>query len=294
MKTNYSHEPSQTPDLPVRVITPHTGLEAFTYAIKSMARDFPQSTALAWRMFLRDTRATYRQSLLGYFWLFLPPLATVLIWVALNQSSLVELRAGEVPYALFVVTGTVLWTAFNSSVMAMQEIIGSARAMLSKVHFPHEALILTALAKAFMNSVIPAFLLLPALLIYHSSAGLSMLLFPMGFATIIVLGCAIGLFFVPIGALYGDVGRAIQLALRFGFFVTPVIYALPPSGFTRALLLWNPVTAPLVSSRAWLIGGESPLGMETLLVVAIALLLLFFATLVFKVVMPHLIERLNS
>jgi len=280
--------------LPVRVITPHVGLDGFTDAVRSIRRDFSQSRALAWRMLLRDTRAMYRQSLLGYLWLFLPPLATVLVWVGLNSTSLVNIEAGEVPYPLFVITGTVLWTAFNSSVMAMQEIIGSARAMLSKVNFPHEALILTAFGKAFLNSVIPALLLIPALLMYGINPGLRMLLFPLGFAVIILLGCAIGLFFVPIGALYGDVGRGIQLALRFGFFVTPVIYALPSGGLTRTFLLWNPVTAPLVSSRAWLIGGEAALGVEMVLVLVMSLLLLVFATIVFKVVMPHLIERLSS
>jgi len=280
--------------LPIRVITPHGGLEAFADAIRSLVRDFPQSRALAWRMLLRDTRAMYRQSLLGYVWLFLPPLATVLVWVFLNSTSLVSIDAGKVSYPLFVITGTVLWTAFNSSVMAMLEITGSARAMLSKVNFPHEALILMAFGKAFLNSVIPAFLLIPTLLLYEIDSGASMLLFPFGLIAIILLGCAIGLFFIPIGALYGDVGRGIQLALRFGFFVTPVIYALPPSGPTRTLLLWNPVTAPLVSSRAWLIGGESALVLEMVLILLMSIFLLVFATIVFKVVMPHMIERLGS
>ncbi|HLF32485.1 MAG TPA: hypothetical protein VI566_15840 [Xanthomonadales bacterium] len=245
-------------------------------------------------MLLRDTRAMYRQSLLGYFWLFLPPLATVLVWVLLNSSNLVNIDAGEVPYPLFVITGTVLWTAFNSSVMAMQEIMGSARSTLSKVNFPHEALIMTAFGKALLNSVIPALLLIPGVLIYGVSPSLNALLFPLGFLTVMLLGCAIGLLFVPIGALYGDIGRAIQLALRFGFFVTPVIYALPEAGLTRTLLLWNPVTAPLVSGRAWLVGGESVLALETAAVAAVSVLLLILATLMFKVVMPHLIERLNA
>jgi lipopolysaccharide transport system permease protein len=278
----------------VRVITPHQGLDAFSDAIRTLLCDFPQSRALAWRMLLRDTRAMYRQSLLGYVWLFLPPLATVLVWVLLNKSSLVNIDAGEVPYPLFVITGTVLWTAFNASVMAMQEIMGSARSMLSKVNFPHEALIMTAFGKALLNSAIPALLVIPALLIYDVSPGLTALLFPLGFLVLIVLGCAVGLLFVPIGALYGDVGRAMQLALRFGFFVTPVIYALPPAGLTRTLLLWNPATVPLVTSRSWLVGGESVLSAEMGLVFTISLALLILATVIFKVVMPHLIERLNS
>ena len=285
---------SQRAGLPVRVITPHQGLEAFSHALRSLVADFPQSRALAWRMLLRDTRAQHRQSLLGHAWLFLPPIATVLTWVFLNTTSLVDIDTGGVPYPLFVMTGTVLWTAFNAAVMAMQEIMGSARSMLSKVNFPHEALIMTAFGKALLNSVTPALLLVPALLIYGVMSGPSVLLFPLGFFAVMLLGCAIGLMFVPIGALYGDVGRAIQLGLRFGFFVSPVIYALPAEGAARTLLLWNPVTAPLVSGRAWLIGGESALPTATAIVCVLSIALLVLSTLMFKVVMPHLIERLNS
>jgi len=259
-----------------------------------MIHDFPQSRRLAWRMFVRDTRAMYRQSLLGYVWLFLPPIATVIVWVLLNKQGLVTIDTGEVPYPLFVITGTVLWAAFNSSVMAMQGIIGSARGMLSKINFPHESLIMAAFAKGLLDSAIPALLLIPALVIYGVVPEFSALLFPIGYLVTLLLGCAVGLIFVPIGALYGDVGRAIQLGLRFGFFVTPVIYALPGNGFTRTLLLWNPVTAPLVTSRSWLVGGETVLMMQTLLVLVGSLILLVIGTIMFKVVMPHLIERLNS
>jgi lipopolysaccharide transport system permease protein len=281
-------------ELPVRVITPYSGVDAFNEAVVSLSRDFPQSRELAWRMLLRDTRALHRQSLLGYVWLFLPPLATVLVWVFLNSTSLVDIDSGGTPYPLFVITGTVLWTAFNASVMAMQEIMGSARSMLSKVNFPHEALIMTAFGKALLNSVIPALMLVPALFIYGVTPGPGALLFPLGFIIMLLLGCAMGLLFVPIGALYGDVGRAVQLALRFGFFLTPVIYSLPAEGTARTLLLWNPVTAPLVSGRAWLIGGEAALPAVTAIVWALSVALLVLSTLMFKVVMPHLIERLNS
>lgn len=236
----------------------------------------------------------YRQSLLGYVWLILPPIATAFVWVFLNNQNLINIETGAVPYPVFVLTGTVLWTAFNSSLMSMLSIIGEARGMLSKVNFPHEALILTGLGKSLLNSLVPALILIPALLLYGFSFELSMLLFPVGFLCLIMLGCAVGLFFVPIGALYGDVNRAVQLALRFGFFVTPVVYAIPDVGLTRSLLIWNPVTAPLVSSRSWLVGGEAPMVMELLIVSVCSLILLSIATIAFKVAMPQLIERLNS
>ncbi len=286
--------PKPLDELPVRIITPHSGAQAFGEAVTSIVSNFAKSRNLAWRMLVRDTSAQYRQSLLGYLWLLLPPVATVLVWVFLNKQNLVSINTGKVPYPLFVMTGTVLWTAFNSSVMAMQGIMGGAGGALSKVNFPHEALILAAFGKSLLDSLPPVLLLLPVILFYGGRFTPQMLLFPVGFLTAMLLGSALGLLFAPIGALYGDVGRGIQFALRFGFFVTPVVYPLPPSGLTRTLMLWNPVTAPLVTSRAWLTGGEAPLVPEMMLVCVASLLILGFATLAFKVAMPHVIERMNS
>lgn len=282
------------PVLRERVITPHGGMDAFTDAIRAMVRDVPQSRALGWRMFLRDTRAMYRQSLLGYFWILLPPIATAAIWIFLNNEQLVSIDTGDAPVPIFIMTGTVLWTAFNMSVVGMQAIMAEARSILSKVNFPHEALVVSGIGKALLNSMIPALVLIPALPAFGISWSLSMLLFPLGFMTLIVFGCAVGLILVPLSALYMDIGRAVQLGLRFGFFATPVIYALPATGSTRTLLLCNPVTSPLVSSRYWLIGSESPQWFLTLFLLMFSVVTLAVATVVFKVTMPHIIERTNA
>lgn len=281
-------------DLPVRIIRPHEGLDAFKDAIVSSIRDFPKARALAWRMLLRDVRATYRQSLLGYLWMFLPPLATTFIWVFLNQQQLVSIDSGDVPFPIFVLTGNILWAAFNGAVMSMLSIFGASRGMLSKVNFPHESLAMTAWGKSALDGFVPAFLLIPALAYYGVDLAPQMLLFPLGLLGILFIGGAIGLLFVPISALYMDVGRAIQLGLRLGFFLTPVIYPLPSEGWARSLLLWNPVTSPLVTSRTWLVGSGPDLLPQTLAVLSLSVLVTAVALVAFKIAMPHLIERLSS
>ena len=235
----------------------------------------------------------YRQSLLGYVWLLLPPLATAVVWIFLNDQKVVSIETGGAPAPMFILTGTVLWTAFNMSVVGMQSIMAEARSVLSKVSFPHEALVISAVGKSLLNTIVPAFVLIPAMFIFGVSFSPTALLFPLGFLTLVSLGAALGLVLVPLSALYSDVSRAVQLGLRFGFFATPVIFALPATGIFRTLLIWNPVTAPLVTSRHVLIGSDSPMWIAMIAVLIVSLVTLAIATLVFKVAMPHIIERLN-
>jgi lipopolysaccharide transport system permease protein len=281
-------------ELPVRVIVPHSGLDGFRFALASLWTALPQACELAWRFFLRDTRASHRQSLLGYLWIVLPPLVNTLVWVLLNKSDVIRIDSGGVPYPVFVLSGTVLWSAFNAAIMASLGIVGEARGVLSKVNFPHESLVYSALLKSLVDAIVPVVLLVPALWIYHVPLGATTWLFPLALMACLLLGLAIGLILVPIASLYSDVGRAAQLALRFGFFVTPVIFPLPAAGLARTVMALNPLTPLLVSGRSWLVGsGEAmPLAFSGVLVASLVLLAL--GLLFFKVALPHLIERLSA
>ncbi len=283
-----------TDQLPVRIITPHDGLDAFRYAFSSLIRDRRFTLELAWRMFLRDTRATVRQSFLGYLWLVLPALANSLVWVFLSGTEVVSISSGDTPYPLFVFVGTLLWTAFNSSVVASLAIIDEARGTLAKVNFPQECLVLVAFGKAFLNTAATALCAVPFFLLYPIPLHWGILLFPVGILVTMCAGIALGLLVVPISAMFNDLSRGIHLGLRFGFFLTPVIFPLPAAGLGRTLMLWNPVTCLVVSSRAWLLGGEAALTAPFIVVAVISCIMLGVGVLFLKVSLPHIIERLGS
>lgn len=275
-------------------MVPHGGLDGFREALGSLWTAFPQARALAWRLFLRDTRAAHRQSLLGYLWILLPPLVNTLVWVLLNRSEVVKIESGAVPYPVFVLVGTVLWAAFNGAIMAILGVVSDARGMLAKVNFPHEALVYAALLKALVEALVPALLLVPALWFYKVPVQSGLWLFPVTLLAALVVGLACGLILVPIASLYSDVGRAVQLALRFGFFVTPVIFPLPAAGIARSLILLNPLTAIIVSGRAWLAGSGEIMPTALVAILLGALMIASIGLLVFKVALPHLIERLSA
>ncbi len=44
---------------------------------------------LIWVLFKRDLKAQYRQSLLGFIWLFLPPVLTTAVWLFLNGQKVI-------------------------------------------------------------------------------------------------------------------------------------------------------------------------------------------------------------
>jgi lipopolysaccharide transport system permease protein len=280
--------------LPERIITPHDGLDAFRYNLTSLYRDWSVTKNLAWRMFLRDTQAMFRMSFLGYFWLIAPALANTFVWVFLSTSEVVKIDSGSVPYPLFVFVGTWIWTAFNSSLLSGLGLVEEAKSTLAKVNFPVESMLLASFGKNLLTVVITGLGLIPFLFLYPITFDWKMLLFPFEMIIVMLFGTAIGLFFVPIAALFTDLSRAIHLALRFAFFLTPVVYPIPATGTTRLLMLANPISSMIVTPRWSLLGGEEPALALFLVYTVVGFIFLVVSLLSVKVALPHILERLSG
>jgi hypothetical protein len=102
--------------------------------------DLRVSPGLAWRLFLHSLRANYRRSWLGYYWLLAPPPATTATWVFLNASRVLNVGPTETPYAVYVLSGTILWQVFADAINSPLQQLSNARAILTRSHVPHEAL----------------------------------------------------------------------------------------------------------------------------------------------------------
>ena len=70
MNTQTDHAPT----LAERVYSPEPLLQHPLKMLKAIAADVYAGRELAWRLFMRDLKAQYRQTILGYVWAFLPPL----------------------------------------------------------------------------------------------------------------------------------------------------------------------------------------------------------------------------
>ena len=256
--------------------------------------DLLASRELAWRLFVRNVRGQYRQSLLGYAWVLLPPLATTLLWVFLNAAEIIRIGDTGMPYPVYVLSGTVLWQIFLDALNAPLRQVSGATRMLAKINFPREALILAGLGEVVLNAAIRLVLLGAAFAVLRASLTPMILLAPLGLLALILLGTVIGVLLLPLGLLYHDIPRGLGLVTTFWFYATPIIYPPPTQGPAALVNLLNPVTPLLVTTREWLTTGQPTQPHGFLMVTGLALLLLAAGWLLYRLAMPHVIARLSS
>ena len=73
----------------------------------AMWRDLKSSRELAWRLLVRNISAQYRQSIFGYLWAFLPPIATTATFLFLNAQGIMKVGETGIPYPAYVLVGSV-------------------------------------------------------------------------------------------------------------------------------------------------------------------------------------------
>ncbi|MBV5328559.1 MAG: ABC transporter permease [Chlorobium sp.] len=259
-----------------------------------MFRDLLASRELAWRLTVRDIRAQYRQTFLGFLWAIILPLANTLVWIFLSKNGIVNVRATELPYPIFVFTGTMLWAIFIDAVNAPLQVTTAAKPMLAKINFPRESLVMAGVYQTLFNASIKIVLLLVALLFQGIFPGWTLLLFPLGILSLVMVGTMIGLCLTPVGLLYSDVGRAIPLLMQFLMYVTPVVFPMPKEGWAATLFQLNPLSPLILTTRSWLTGAPTDCLQYFLLVNAVALSLLLIFWVIYRLAMPILIERMSS
>ncbi len=282
------------PSLKKTVYTPDSLLLNPGLLVYEMLSDLSASRELAWRLAVRDIRGQYRQAFLGILWAFILPLANTLTWIFLNSTGVVKIADTALPYPVYVFTGTMLWAIFMDALNAPLQQANAAKGMLSKLNFPREALIVSGIYQTLFNASIKIVLLFGALLFMGIKPGLSLLLFPLGIASLILVGTALGLLITPVGMLYTDVGRTLPLLMQFLMYVTPVVFPMPKEGWVSILFSFNPLTPIILTTRDWLTGlTPEYLGYFVVVnIVAVALLLVVWV--VYRLAMPILIERMSA
>lgn len=281
-------------ELPVRVYSAERKF-GLMQTLASIFREFSVAHALGFRFAERSIKARYRQSVLGILWAFLPPVATASIWIILSKTGIINLKDTGVPYPVFVLTGTMLWSVFTNAILMPMQIMQANRNILVKINFPREALLVNAFYEMLFNACITFVIIIAELLLFQVKlSGYSLLFIPCVFL-LMMLGMSIGLLMLPVSLLYKDVQFGLPSLLQFAMYLTPVVYAKPVYEGASRILAYNPVTPILTNARNWLLGIPADYSLSVFLILAAVILVLLLVGIILqRITVSILIERMGS
>ena len=281
-------------DIQEVVYIPESQLRHPRQLLQSMWRDLLTSKELAWRLMVRDISAQYRQSFLGIFWAFLPPVAMALVFVILNSRKLINIGETNIPYPAFAMFGTVLWQVFVDSFNAPLRVVTASKPMLAKINFPKEALILSGLGQTLFNLSIKLLILIAVFIIFKIPITWGVPLSLLAILVLVLLGTTFGLLITPVGILYTDISQGLTVVTGLWFFLTPVVYPSPTSFPFSLLAVLNPVSPILVGARDLATQGVLHNSIPFFTVTCIMLLVLAVSWVIYRLAIPILVERMSA
>lgn len=199
---------------------------------------------------VRELKARYRGSVLGFFWSFINPLLLLLVYWFVFSVVLPGIRPVDIqPYALFMFCGLLPWTWFSSSILEASGVLIAGGNLIKKVLFPAEVL---PFVTVFAN-MIHFFLGLPIIagaLVYFDVPihPLELLWLPVVVLVQLFFTLGLALIVSALTVHFRDLKDILGNLMTFWFFATPIIYPMsmaPARG--KALLDLNPFTHLAVS-----------------------------------------------
>jgi len=194
---------------------------------KSVWEHFRELTGyqeLIYHLVLRELKARYKNSVLGFFWSLLNPLAMMLVFmvvfgVFMPNNSLER-------YPIFLLCGLLPWNYFQIGLMGSISSIISNANLVQKAYFPREVLPIASVLAQLVNFLLALIVLFVLLIIFSTpfNAWLWMLPVVILIQTCFVLG--LSFIFTTLNVFYRDTGMILEVVLLAGFFLTPIFYPL--------------------------------------------------------------------
>jgi ABC-type polysaccharide/polyol phosphate export permease len=189
--------------------------------------------ALIQSLVVRDLKARYRGSVLGFLWSFINPLLLLLVYsfVFLVMPTTRGNYTGEISYPVFMFSGLLPWTWFSSSLLESTTVLVAGGNLIRKVLFPAEVLPLVTVTAGLVNFCLGLPILFGFILYFGVPVVATDLLWLpviMLIQLMLTMGCA--LLLAALTVHFRDLRDLLANLLTLWFFATPILYRLPAEG----------------------------------------------------------------
>lgn len=225
----------------------------------------------------REFQAKYKNSLLGFAWPILNPLALILVYTLVFS----KLMSAKVPgaesiysYSIYLCIGIIVWTLFSEITARSQNIFLDNANLLKKLNFPRICLPIIIILNASLNFLIIFSLFIIFLLITGNFPGWCFIAVIPLLLIQILFAIGVGMTLGTLNVFFRDVGYFYTVALQFWFWLTPIVYSvniLPER--VQGLMQLNPLTNLIIAYQAIFVLKQWP-NWASLIYLAIATLVL--------------------
>lgn len=223
--------------------------------IKQFLQPFISHKYLLYQLIQREIKARYKQSIIGYFWVLLNPLAQMAVYTFV--FSIIFKFPTDIPYPLFLFAALLPWTLLQGVIISGTTSLVSNEVLLKKVAFPREIIPYSAVSAKLIDFFFASVVFIVLMLIYKVPFSSTSLIFIPLFLLQIIMMSGIALLLSAFNLFYRDIQYLTNLVLMVWMYITPVVYplSLVPNKYVWFYKL-NPMVGIIEGYRSALFGFE--------------------------------------
>lgn len=245
----------------------------------------------------RDFQGRYAGSLLSFFWSFVQPLWLLLLF-SFVFSTVMKLKLQDygIPtdnFGIFLFCGLLPWTAMNEGIQRASTAITDNSALVKKLQFPSEILILSVVVGALLHEAIAAGIFLLILVLLGEVSWLSLPWLALAVPLQIALTLGLGFMLASTQVFFRDIAQVVAMVLNGWFYLTPIVYPLQMvPEWIQPWIELNPLTPIVGLYRTGFLGAPFRLAPQVAGTALFALLLVSVGAWVFRRLRPTFVDEI--
>lgn len=207
-----------------------------------------------------DFKLRYQGSVLGYLWALLKPM---MLFAILYFVFTQVFRFGDgIPhYAVYLLTGVVLWNFFMESTnQGIQAIVGRGD-LIRKISFPKWIVVVSATATAMINFGINLGVIIIFALMNGIMPNFGWLMVLVFVVELYLLSLGLSMLLGAINVKFRDISSIWEVLMQAVFYAIPIIYpisfVMEKNVLLAKVLMLNPIAQAIQDIRYWLVTHDA-------------------------------------
>ncbi len=222
---------------------------------------FKQVTTYKWQILLavkKRIKQTYEQDAFGLFWAILMPIIPMTVYMILAQVKVFKTVA-DMPFIYYIAIGMMMWLLMSSIIRTVMTSIKDEKSILTTTNFPIIASMLSLLGSVLNDTAIRLIAVAGIVVYYQFDITLmKVILTLVSMLPAIIFAFALGVILSILDIVIQDTRRVIDIFLRYGLFISSVIFPFPTEGIIGLVNKFNFFNTYINATRDILYYGTTP------------------------------------
>ena len=188
---------------------------------------------------VNEIKAKYKQDNLGLLWSIILPIVPMSLYILLATIKAFK-DSGEIPHIFYISVGMTVWLLISEIIVATMKSIKKNKTILLKSNFPFSVIYVSSIGDLLLN-VFVRLIVVGIVIIYFDIdiSIINLILSILALIPVLLFAFSVGMILSIFDIYIPDTKRLIDMFLRYGLFLSSVIFPFPKEGTLGYLNQFN-------------------------------------------------------